>query len=489
MGVRWAMDGEHERPPSSAGPLITRRALIANGLSGAAGLALLPSVLAACGASIGSPRRAATPVPSPSRATPSPLPTPAPTPTDFLAGKLSGSLTVGSLFSDGPTRAAMEAVDAAFAGETGMAPSVNTLEPGTYASATILTAVTRTGGDVVSWYADSGFRQYAKKGLLVPIDDVWALVGARLLPGFAATVTGADGHVYGLPFEYAPWLFFYRKSLWRARGYEIPRSWDALLALCSRMRKDGLTPVAFADKDGWPAEATFDILNLRLNGYDFHIGLLTGTYKWTDSRVARVFEAWRRLIAYSPPNSADMTWQEATASLAKKSAGMFYMGTFISGEIAFKDPSGSVLNDIDVFPFPFFGNEFDVEKAIEAPADVWLIPSQSPSGKANLDNAKAYLQFWARGSTQLSMARAGGMVPTARDADLGGLGPLSARTAPFVAEAQRITQFMDRDTRPDFAGAQGMQGFLLSFIRKPSQDLASLGKAIQDFWDGLPPSE
>ena len=29
--------------------------------------------------------------------------------------------------------------------------------------------------------------------------------------------------------------------------------------------------MAFADKDGWPAMGTFDILNMRINGYDFHV--------------------------------------------------------------------------------------------------------------------------------------------------------------------------------------------------------------------------
>ena len=35
------------------------------------------------------------------------------------------------------------------------------------------------------------------------------------------------------------------------------------------MKTDGLVPLAFGDKDGWPAMGTFDILNMRLNGYEF----------------------------------------------------------------------------------------------------------------------------------------------------------------------------------------------------------------------------
>jgi multiple sugar transport system substrate-binding protein len=478
------MDRQQGRPSAGGDELITRREAITRGLVGVAGLALLPSVLAACkGAAIATPGTAA-PTPLP---TPLPTPMPSPTPADYLARRLTGNLSVASSFADPPTLGAMKAIDAAFAAETGLAPTLNTIEPGTCADPTIFGACVGTPGDVLSWYSGFQLRQFAAGGLVVPIDDVWSLVKENFAPAFAATVTGADGHIYGIPFDYYPWLFFYRKSVWQARGYEIPGTWDALLALCARMRKDGLNPIAFSDKDGWPAMATFDILNLRLNGYDFHMGLLTGTYKWTDPRVTAVFEAWRKLVPYYPPGSTNLLWQDATASLVNKKAGMLYLGTFMSSQIAFVDPSGVALADIDAFPFPFFGNEFDIEKAIEAPADVWVIGAKSPTGKADLDNARAYLQFWARGSTQLPMARAYGTIPTARDADLSGLGSLFARSAPFLTQARRITQFMDRDTRLDFVGANAMQSFLLSFIGDPNQDLAALEKTIQDFWDALPP--
>jgi len=47
---------------------------------------------------------------------------------------------------------------------------------------------------------------------------------------------------------------------------------------------------------------------------------------------------------------------------------------------------------------------------------------------------------------------------------------------------------MDRDTRPDFAGANGMQNFILKFISNPSQDLTAFTQSIQKFWDSLPPA-
>ena len=64
---------------------------------------------------------------------------------------------------------------------------------------------------------------------------------------------------------------------------------------------------------------------------------------------------------------------------------------------------------------------------------------------------------------------------------------LQKKAAEIVGRRQRITQFLDRDTRADFAGANGMQSFLQKFLANPTQDLAAYQKTIQDFWDALPP--
>ena len=52
----------------------------------------------------------------------------------------------------------------------------------------------------------------------------------------------------------------------------------------------------------------------------------------------------------------------------------------------------------------------------------------------------------------------------------------------------RAAQFLDRDTNPAFAGANGMQGFLQNFLGNPSQDLDKFLSGIQSFYDSLPPA-
>ncbi len=474
-----------EQEPGERDRRISRREVLKRGILGAAGLTVLPAVIAACGNS---------PKPSPAATATPPPPTPTPTPATATASPTQGpAVTLGHNYValvDYPYRDAIAAIDKAFEAETGIAVTATPIEGhsdqfGAYFSG--------HPDDVTFWYSGFWMRYFARKnlltarqGLFTAIDDVWAGVSSNYSAALAPTVTGDDGHVYAVPITSQPWLFFYRKSLWAAKGYEVPTTWTELLALCARMKKDRLTPIAFGDKDGWPATGTFDILNLRLNGYDFHMGLMTGKEKWTDSRVAAVFQTWRQLIPFFTPASTGLIWQDARSALLTKTAGMYFCGLFLTDQV---DASNRpALDDLDCFPFPYFGNTYDAEKALDAPIDVLVMCSESPTLEADLPNARAYLEFWARGSTQLLWLEANAdFIPTASDADTSQLDALRQEAFSITGQAGRITQLMDRDTRSDFAGPSGMQNFLIKFLDKPGQDLGQLQDSIQAFWDGLAP--
>jgi multiple sugar transport system substrate-binding protein len=475
---------ERVRAPGSARDLLSRREVLRRGALGAAGLAagpaalaVLPSVLAACNGTT-------------STSTPPPLVTPTqppPSPTPGLTGRLRvgrNLLYVPDTQKD-DIAAGLNGVDAAFAAETGLAPTVNDITWD--GSNQYLTS----GPDDVCidasvYHTGYVLRSLGASGRLASLDDVWDGVKANFSAAVAEAVTGNEGHVYGIPYDYYPWVFFYRKSLWASKGYVVPTTWTELLALCERMRSDGRTPIAFGDKDGWPALGTFDMLNVRLNGFDFHIGLLTGKEKWTDQRVIAVFEAWRKLIPNCTSGPLGRTWQEAADTLVGNQAGMFYMGLFWIAESNGLDTT--VLDDIDFFEFPYFGNQWDAERVIEAPINIWVMPSKSPTLQADLANAKAYLDFWARGSSQLLMyGHEPGAFPTARDTDTSKLDRLSKKAFELVVGAPHLTQFFDRDARPDFSGNGGMAGFLSGFLYEPTRDLAVYTHSIQAFWDALPP--
>ena len=47
----------------------------------------------------------------------------------------------------------------------------------------------------------------------------------------------------------------------------------------------GSSPLAGANDGKWPQMGMFDMLNLRINGYDFHVSLMGGKESWTDAKV------------------------------------------------------------------------------------------------------------------------------------------------------------------------------------------------------------
>ena len=108
---------------------------------------------------------------------------------------------------------------------------MNTVDHGTFQDQ-IANYLGGTPDTAYTWF--SGFRMkfFADKGLTAPIDDVWAKVKGNFTEGFAQSVVGNDGKVYGIPVDYYPWAVFYRKSVFADKGYTVPATWDDLKTLC-----------------------------------------------------------------------------------------------------------------------------------------------------------------------------------------------------------------------------------------------------------------
>ncbi|WP_422771109.1 ABC transporter substrate-binding protein [Plantactinospora sp. WMMC1484] len=367
------------------------------------------------------------------------------------AGGRAASL--GSNLSDAVPKSAIQAMVDAYQQKSGASIRVNVM-PRAQLVDNVSTYLQGSPEDVITWYAGYRMRYYAAKGLLAPVDDVWDEIGGNFSAGIASASSGEDGRKYLVPNYNYPWGFYYRRSLWADRGYEIPATFDALLALCGRMKKDGLTPIAFADKDGWPAMGTFDYLNMRTNGYQFHVDLCAHKESWDQQKVRDVFDNWKALLPHQDPAALGATWQEAARSLADKRSGMYLIGSFIGQELT--DPQ--VVADLDFFPFPAVAVEGT--DAIEAPIDGFVL---SRRGAENA-TAREMLAYFGTGAAQdVYAAKDPSNLQTARDADTSSFSALNRKGAEAIANAKYVSQFFDRDALPAMANnvmIPALQGFL-----------------------------
>lgn len=387
---------------------------------------------------------------------------------DSGGGDADNAVTLGSQWSDPVPREACAAVMAAYTERTGIDVRINTMDHETFPKQ-LNSYLQGRPDDVFTWCAGYRSQFFAERGLLTPIDDVWDDIGANYSEALREQSRGLDGKQYFIPFYYYPWALFYRKSVFADYGYEIPATFDDLTALCEQMRRDGLIPIAFADKDGWPAMGTFDILNLRINGYEFHNALMKGEKAWTDPGVAAVFDTWRELLPYHQENALGRTWQEAAQALANKEAGMYMIGMFAGQQF---DPSAR--EDLDFFAFPEIDPAIGTD-ALDAPIDGFLL-SKDPR---NDEGARDLLRFLASGEAQILYLQSDpNNIATAADADVSGYTPLQQKATELIASARYISQFMDRDTRPDFASTV-MVPALQEFLNNPTET-DSLLRSIEE---------
>ncbi|WP_326794616.1 ABC transporter substrate-binding protein [Streptomyces sp. NBC_01808] len=412
---------------------MTRRSLLRGAALGA-GAVTLPTLLAACGSGPGGD------------------------------GK---TVTLGSNASDEVPRKAFQDAFDLFEKKSKKKVEVNTVDHNTFQE-NINRYLQGQPDDVFMWFAGYRMQFFAERGLLTEISDLW-----KGFDGFSGALkdqsTGADGKQYFVPFYYYPWAVFYRKSVFEQGGYEIPTTFDQYTALAKQMQKDGLVPFAFGDKDGWPAMGTFDYLNMRANGYEFHKSLMAGEESWTDPRVREVFDLWRGLMPYHDKGANGRTWQEAAQSLAQKKTGMAVLGLPHPGQ-QFAEAD---RDDLDFFPFPEISPEHG-QDAVEAPIDGFLMSSKVK----NEEGAQELLKFLATPAAEDAYLKTDpNNVAVHSGADTSAYSTLQKKAAEMVSNAKQISQFLDRDTRPDFASTVMIKA-LQDFIDDPG-DIDGLLNGIE----------
>jgi multiple sugar transport system substrate-binding protein len=371
------------------------------------------------------------------------------------SGSSSNEVTLGSNWSDPVPKKAIADMIGQFSGPS---VKINTIDHNSFQE-NINNYLQGGPDDVFGWFAGYRMQFFAEQGLVGDISDVWSDIGSGFSDALKQQSTGADGKQYFVPLYYYPWAFFYRKSVWAERGYTPPTTLDELTALSTKMQADGLAPIAFGDSDGWPAMGTFDYLNLRINGYDFHVQLMAGEKSWSSPEVRTVFDTWRGLLPYHQPDSLGRTWQEAAQSLLNKESGMYLLGLFVGQQF----PEGADRDDLDFFQFPEIDSAIGAD-VVEAPIDGFMMSARP----RNESGAKDLLKYLGSAQAEdIYIESDPNNIGTHNDANTSGYSELQKKAQTLVSGAKSISQFLDRDTRPDFASTV-MIPSLQDFIKDPN---------------------
>ena len=392
---------------------------------------------------------------------------------------LSGNLKIFLDTSNPAPRATMEAMIARFGAQHPDLDIETTIIDREAYKTQIRNFLTADPPDVATWYAANRMRPYVSAGLFEDLSDLWE--EPEIAENLAST-KGAmtiDGKQWGVPYTYYQWGVYYREDIFNELGLEEPATWEEEKANCAKIVASGRACYTIGTKYLWTAGGWFDYLNLRTNGYDFHMALTQGEVEWTDDRVRAVFAKWRELIDMGAfiANHQTYSWQEALPFIVNGEATAYLMGNF---SVAPMREAGLTDDKLDFYQFVEITP--GIAKAEDAPTDTFHIPANA----RNKDAARAFLRYVvsAENQTIINNGENLGQLPVNAQAAIDddeflrqGFEMLSRNSPGGVA------QFFDRDAPAELAKAamEGFQEFMV-FPDHLDDILERLESARQDIF-------
>ena len=318
--------------------------------------------------------------------------------------------------------------------------------------------LTTDSPDLANWYAGNRMAPFVNAGQFQDVSDVWEANGLSDSLASAKASMTIDGKQWGVPYTYYQWGIYFNKDVYKAAGVEVPKTWDEFVANCEKFKAANVDCLTTGTSALWPAAGIFDYINMRTNGYEFHMDLTAGKIAWTDDRVKATFAEWAKVQPYITANHAAIDWQDAAALMVQGKAANYVMGNFAVA--TFKE--GGMTNDnlgFMVFPEITAG----IPRAEEAPTDTIHITA----GAKNVPDAKTFLAYVASAEAQTKLNSALGQLPTNKNATVDAADPFISAGFESLSSAYALAQFFDRDAPAEMAKA-GMEGFQ-EFMVKPER--------------------
>ena len=173
-----------------------------------------------------------------------------------------------------------------------------------------------------------------------------------------------DGEHYGLPTNInLKSMVWYPKDDFDAAGYEVPETWDDLIALSDQIVEDGSTPwcVGFESEGatGWPATDWMEDIMLRTAGVDVYDQWVNHEIPFNDEAVLTAAETFGEImftegyVLGGADQTPSIAWGEAPGPMFQDPPGCWLhrQASFVTSQTGFPEDAEAGV-DYDWFPLP-----------------------------------------------------------------------------------------------------------------------------------------
>jgi raffinose/stachyose/melibiose transport system substrate-binding protein len=316
---------------------------------------------------------------------------------------------------------------------------------------TKLTTVMQSGEppDVFQSWGGGVMNEYATAGLLKDITaDLDADGGAwrgTFSPG-ALGVYSYEGKNYGVPWDMGMVGFWYNKDLFAQAGIEAPpTTWTELLEDVQKLKDAGITPIALAGGDKWPAMFWWAYLATRIGGQDGFNAAYSGQGSFADPAFIQAGEKLLELNAMQPFQDGFLgaTYGDQATAMGNGKAAMELMGQWAPAvEKDNSEDKQGIGDALGWFPFPM------VEGGAGDSADAFGGGNGFAIGKDAEPEAIDFVKFLTSAAAQQALAEINVALPVVKGAEAGVSDPLLQTIQQNAALANYFQLYYDQALPP-----------------------------------------
>ena len=258
--------------------------------------------------------------------------------------------------------------------------------------------------------------RFAQQGKVVPLDNVIDV--NRLKSEYAKSWIDL-GTVNGKLVQVFSWaalkgLVWYDPKVFAAKGYTVPKTWEELVALQSKMKQDGTSPwcmgVESGAASGWSGSDFHKEILLSQQGPSVYDSWWQGKQKWSSPEVKASWTTFGQILGASDGNVyggkntiLSTNFGDAGTPLfaSPPKCNMLNQASFITDFFVKAVPSLKAGQDFNFFPLPDVNNKFAGAHVVAG--DAWSMFKDTPQ-------ARALLQYLVTAEAQTIWVKRGGKI-------------------------------------------------------------------------------
>jgi alpha-glucoside transport system substrate-binding protein len=276
-------------------------------------------------------------------------------------------------------------------------------------------------------------------------------------------------------------IVWYNKKAFDAAGYKVPGTWDELVTLTNKIRKDGDSPWAIGIESGaatgWTATDWTEQLMLRTTSLENYDKWVAGKLKFDSPEVRKAIQTWSD-IWFGEGNVRGGRTAIATTSFGDAPKSLFEtppkawfndQGNFITSFF----PEGLKPGvDYDFFQLPAISSRYG--SPVEVGGDIYAMFNDRPE-------VRAVMQYFTSAESLKTWVKSGGALAPQKDAQLEWYtNPVDRRLGELLKNAAAV-RFDASDLMPGQVGAGSFWKEMTAYV-SGGHTLDQAVKSIDASW-------